>query len=205
MLAMVTTEEYKKLVETETKYNQLFKQLMDDGYDEEMLQTIDEEKFNELFDKLFKDEPTEDVVEEDLEQEIEEVTEEIIDCAKRFKIGDNVYWTPGDSDVVLTITSYDVFDGKKGYKMGGANTAVYWDDELELVNPDENTEEETVTHKFKVGDKVIGNEKANRYGITKEDWIGTVAEVDDNGFEADGFYLDYDCFDLYEESEENND
>lgn len=31
--------------------------------------------------------------------------------------------------------------------------------------------------KFKVGDIIVGNEKANRYGYTRKGWIGTVAEV----------------------------
>ena len=31
--------------------------------------------------------------------------------------------------------------------------------------------------KFKVGDKIIGNEKANRYGITRQGWKGVVIEV----------------------------
>lgn len=124
--------------------------------------TLSLDTYNELYDKAKKfdlmNEPT------------GAVEEEIIDCAKKFKIGDKVYWTPGDSDVVLTITSYDVFDGKKGYKMGGANTAVYWDDELELVNPDENEEqelEETVTHKFNVGDRVeiVANAHGHKFEI----------------------------------------
>jgi len=52
--------------------------------------------------------------------------------------------------------------------------------------------------KFKVGDKVIGNKKANdRYTITKEGWRGTVTEVYDDGyFHAGGFNLDPEYFDL---------
>lgn len=34
--------------------------------------------------------------------------------------------------------------------------------------------------KFKVGDKIVGNAKANRYGITKEGWIGTVTKIIEN-------------------------
>lgn len=62
--------------------------------------------------------------------------------------------------------------------------------------------EEPRPHKFKVGDRVIGNIKANKYGITTKGWIGTVQETDNYGFTADGYmYLDYACFDLYEERE----
>ena len=68
--------------------------------------------------------------------------------------------------------------------------------------------------KFKVGDKVIANEKANnRYGITKQGWIGIVKEVNefDNIFraigekdpESDYGYcgLSFDCFDLLVEDD----
>lgn len=41
-------------------------------------------------------------------------------------------------------------------------------------------------NKFKVGDKVIGNEKANCYTITKEGWIGTVKSVGDNWISVAG-------------------
>lgn len=63
--------------------------------------------------------------------------------------------------------------------------------------------EEKTTYKFKVGDKVIGNDEAEYYGITNKGWIGTVTEVNENYFVANGAYeLKYDCFDKYEESEE---
>lgn len=70
--------------------------------------------------------------------------------------------------------------------------------------------------KFKVGDKIIGNEKANdRYGVTKQGWIGIVKEVNefDNVFRAIGekdpesdygyFGLSFDCFDLLVELEDD--
>ena len=66
--------------------------------------------------------------------------------------------------------------------------------------------------KFKVGDKVIGNEKATEeYSYTIKGWIGTVTSVKDNQFEAEGFdgkrycWLDYACFDLYQEIKSIND
>ena len=31
--------------------------------------------------------------------------------------------------------------------------------------------------KFKVGDVIIGNKKANKYGITKQHWVGKVVRV----------------------------
>lgn len=74
--------------------------------------------------------------------------------------------------------------------------------------------------KFKVGDKVIGNENAKRYGITKQGWVGTVTEIIDphlgggcdedhwinfkvNGHGLGGCSLPVadDAFDLYEEPE----
>ena len=63
--------------------------------------------------------------------------------------------------------------------------------------------------KFKVGDYVIGNKKANgNYSVTKRAWVGKVSEVYDDYFTAYGFdpmlrmdlhfgHLKYECFDLY--------
>ena len=66
-------------------------------------------------------------------------------------------------------------------------------------------EKEATQHKFKVGDKVIGNTKATeKYCFTKEGWIGTVEKTTNDDFTANGYmYLDYACFDLYKEREEN--
>lgn len=58
--------------------------------------------------------------------------------------------------------------------------------------------------KFKVGDRVVGNEKANRYGITVEGWEGTVTRVGNGYISVNGpgscggvgFSVDPDCFDL---------
>ena len=40
--------------------------------------------------------------------------------------------------------------------------------------------------KFKVGDVIVGNSKANRYGITREGWVGEVIEVLDDPFKGHG-------------------
>ena len=40
--------------------------------------------------------------------------------------------------------------------------------------------------KFEKGDIIIGNSKANKYGFTKEDWIGVVTEVYDEPREGEG-------------------
>lgn len=65
--------------------------------------------------------------------------------------------------------------------------------------------EETPTrkYKFKVGDRVIGNKKATeRYGITREGWMGTVTAVYDKYFACDYLTLEYEYFDLLEEGKE---
>lgn len=55
--------------------------------------------------------------------------------------------------------------------------------------------------KFKVGDKIVGNAKANRYRITTEGWKGTVTKVGSEGYfaatGAGGLWgeLDARCFD----------
>lgn len=57
--------------------------------------------------------------------------------------------------------------------------------------------------KFKVGDKVISNKKADeRYSVTKNGWIGEVIEVTNDYFRAKDsndvdFTLAYECFDHY--------
>lgn len=68
--------------------------------------------------------------------------------------------------------------------------------------------ETTSSEKFKVGDWVIGNENADRYGITVKGWIGEVIKVKYNeitivprlGSEGDdtGYDVNADCFDLYD-------
>lgn len=57
--------------------------------------------------------------------------------------------------------------------------------------------------KFKIGDIVIGNDKATRtYRVTKKDWIGIVFNVDDYSYDMLGYdgkiYTDLncDCFDF---------
>lgn len=59
--------------------------------------------------------------------------------------------------------------------------------------------------KFKVGDKVVGNEKANRYGITNQGWVGYVVSVGDDRIDVweklgegidGGYTVDPACFDL---------
>lgn len=62
--------------------------------------------------------------------------------------------------------------------------------------------------KFKVGDKVIGNEKAGkRYAVTGKGYIGTVLNVFDNMLlisasdECDSYKVNECCFDLYESKE----
>ena len=40
--------------------------------------------------------------------------------------------------------------------------------------------------KFKNGDIIVGNSKANKYGFTKEGWIGVVAKVYDEPLEGEG-------------------
>jgi hypothetical protein len=60
---------------------------------------------------------------------------------------------------------------------------------------------------FKIGDKVIGNEKARRYGITTQGWVGIVTNISGDCITVeplsrdDSFDVLAECFDLYGESE----
>lgn len=56
--------------------------------------------------------------------------------------------------------------------------------------------------KFKVGDRVIGNDRADHYGITTKGWIGRVRDVRGEFLDVEGddntvFTVRADCFDLY--------
>lgn len=61
--------------------------------------------------------------------------------------------------------------------------------------------------KFRIGDKVIGNKKAEKYGITRMGWIGTVVGVSGETIivePAGGigrYWVDSDCFDLVSRKE----
>lgn len=62
--------------------------------------------------------------------------------------------------------------------------------------------------KFKIGDCVIGNKEAKRYGVTGTGWIGYVVAVHENGeirVKRKGGVMTYDvessCFDLYKDTE----
>lgn len=65
--------------------------------------------------------------------------------------------------------------------------------------------------KFKVGDKVVGNDKANeRYSITKKGWVGEVTSVNKDGSTiwvtgvgVINCPVDVSCFDLYKPASNN--
>lgn len=68
--------------------------------------------------------------------------------------------------------------------------------------------------KFEIGDKVIGNEKANKYGVTIKGWTGSVVKIDEprericvneNSRRKDGFWVEADCFDLVESKKKSPD
>lgn len=72
----------------------------------------------------------------------------------------------------------------------------------------ENYEEENMS-KFKVGDKIKGNEKANKYGITDSNFVGyVIANLRDGGIEVSAvkndkcntYCVDEVCFDLFEKT-----
>ena len=108
----------------------------------------------------------------------------------------------------------DAFDFHMGAWFA-LNRLVFSEDNAEL-QPEEQREPKC---KFKVGDIIIGNEKANKYGVTRQGWVGRVIRVFDKPisgrgvdigvdrwFEAENvntdakgtfkFVLDQDAFDL---------
>ena len=94
---------------------------------------------------------------------------------------------------------------------------VYWyarEETLDLERP-KGKKSNTVTNcvetsdktKFQVGDKIIGNQKANKYGITRMGWTGTVVGVSGETISVEStdcfsrFMVDSDCFDLVSRKE----
>lgn len=69
--------------------------------------------------------------------------------------------------------------------------------------------------KFVVGQQVIGNDKASRYGYTKNGWKGTIIMINEFGIMVSGKYIDPwdqttksgkftvdpDCFDSYDKED----
>lgn len=87
------------------------------------------------------------------------------------------------------------------------NKWCYYRSEYEVIEPIKTSKKsDTKGYKFKVGDKIVGNDKADkRYSITRKGWRGIVTEVSSDGFRARAtegtcdFHLEYDYFEPYEE------
>ena len=100
---------------------------------------------------------------------------------------------------------------KNGETVKTSNARCHPDDEFDFgIGAKLAVERLTTTEpKFKVGDKVIGNDLANEYVITKKGWIGTVTEVIPNRnqirikslLDKLGYLVDAEAFDLYTEPE----
>lgn len=88
------------------------------------------------------------------------------------------------------------------------------DDLIERLKEMEYKESERKLPKFRVGDVVIGNEKAKDYAITKTGFLGIVTAIEGNGLEDDGlmvikglkypnlsYTVQQECFDLFGEQQ----
>lgn len=129
----------------------------------------------------------------------------LIEAKKRYPIGTK-YKNATDGREVFTVTeqSFSVVSEHTIHGEPGAGCLMYGGKWAEIVKGE--------SHKFKIGDWVIGNSKANeRYAVTKEGWSGQVTKVRDDGhISVKGKYnedndeyhdLDPDRFDLTTESE----
>lgn len=109
----------------------------------------------------------------------------------KFKVGDRVHYRIGEGYGDETIYRID----HRGFIQGRySNGAI----SVACVNPKYYTLIKGENVKFQVGDKVIGNEKANdHYTVTRKGWTGTVAKVRNGRIDV-GDYVDLDetCFDL---------
>lgn len=159
---------------------------------------ITNNEYKELLEIKFRYELEHKETEEDKEELVEEET-------TGFKVGDRVkdktfglgtiIYDDGDGFanwlVEFDNANRDLHDGR-GH---GKDLHCYWldSDDLELVEG---------LGKFKLGDVVIGNKKANeRYEITRKGWKGIVTDVRPKEFTASGFELEYEYFDLYKGEE----
>ena len=136
-----------------------------------------------------------------------------------------------DRDDPFTVVAKDLSTGKVGYARCAPEDTFHFDigalialgrlfghePEITSLKPEEKMR--PAPCKFKVGDKIIGNENANRYGVTREGWVGEVTEVfpgqpgggcdeghvvnmwvkplNDTDIKTFGFAVSDDAFDLY--------
>lgn len=103
-----------------------------------------------------------------------------------------------------TPSDIDRFKGNGIHNVNRDDGMVYWfmdETNMNLEWPEGKKPE------FQVGDKVIGNEKANKYGITRKGWTGTVVGVSGETISVEStdcisrFMVDSDCFDLVSRKE----
>ena len=112
-------------------------------------------------------------------------------------------WAPDTSDVAL-LKRYGIHVSEK-------DGNVYWYAMEDSIEPLEESgkSEKKEKPRFKVGDRVMGNEKARGYGITKTGWVGYVTEIKDDGCISVsetmkykyGYIVDPDAFDLCPEKD----
>lgn len=106
-------------------------------------------------------------------------------------------WTPTPDDI-------EHFKENGIHNVSREDGGAYWyanDAMLDLEWPDGKKT------KFQIGDKIIGNQKANKYRITRKGWTGTVVGVSGETISVEStdcfsrFMVDSDCFDLVSRKE----
>lgn len=106
-------------------------------------------------------------------------------------------WTPTPDDI-------DKFKKMGIHNVSRKDGMAYWYANDEMLDPERPEGKKT---KFQIGDKVIGNQEANKYGITRKGWTGTVIGVSGETISVEStdcfsrFMVDSDCFDLVSRKE----
>ena len=106
-------------------------------------------------------------------------------------------WSPTPSDIDHLkkngIHNVSLEDGMVYWYMSETNMDLEWPERKKT--------------KFQIGDKIIGNQKANKYEITRKGWTGTVVGVSGETISVEStdcfshFIVDSDCFDLVSRKE----
>lgn len=114
-------------------------------------------------------------------------------------------WNGCQMDTLCFLSNYEAEEEQKIFDAEKEDGYYLIDGYLVNENAIEEVKEseEKGNMKFKIGDRIVANKKADdKYGITKEGWKGIVTKVGEYNFEAKSTYesheytLSYDCFDL---------
>jgi hypothetical protein len=151
------------------------------------------------------------------EQPEKNVTFEVNGQKFKYSLASTHYDNGGNNDIIfseLKVDKHSFCSEAYGYKAYGGSWPEWRDGDNEapikivkairekIKQMESQPESEPQKYRFQVGDTVIGNEEANKYGVTVKGWRGTVVKLGKFDFSAEDRSgttfndLNYECFDL---------